>query len=196
MKIFYLTNLFSKTKEMQDKYDFVLDNLLRVDAEIFSNEKGEFLGRRNVIRDEKFHIINDYDYSSLSNALGKSDVLVVENTFDCFQAGQLVTIALQNRKPVLILSSNQEHSADNKSFQNFFNQDAKYLYVESYERYSLIRIIRDFLENVERYYKTEQVHFRLSQDQKNYLGEAAKKDNLAISEYMRKLIEKEIENHN
>lgn len=184
MEIYFLTNYYKKTKFMQEQYDTVLDILFRLDVTIYSQEKGESFSRFSQLKKNKLKIIDEYNTSSILNTINKVDALIVENTHESFLVGHLVTLALERRKPILLIQSSHE--------QLPFLPKSRFIHTGFYNRFSLIKIVRDFLEEVEKQSISEEIHFKLSTEHKKYILKQAKGISSTSSEYIRKLIEKDI----
>ena len=156
MKVFYLTQFENYDKEVQKLYDLILDCLLRLNTQVISIEKGEFLSRYNN-----------------------------------FFAGHFATLAIQARIPVLLLTT--------KILQIHFHFFSKYFQHINYEKpcfvFEIIGQIRKFLEDIEEYRITDQLHLQISSSHKKYIQSQANLNKATISAYMRKLIEKDIDSN-
>ena len=96
-----------------------------------------------------------------------------------FQLGHEMTLAATEKKPVLCLSVNEDLS------KRIFND---YFFAAKYDEKKIKGILQDFFAKVRSINLTKRFNMFLYPRQVDYLKNAAEKEGINMSEYLRKLI--------
>lgn len=126
-------------------------------------------------------------YEETLKAINKSDVVILESTYDTSSIGKQLDIALSANAPVLIL--NRIGAKDNSSIDKFVTSSAaKLIKQHSYNEENIKEVLQNFLDWAED--KTNIVRFNLEIEREldNYLKNKAKENHTSKSEEIRKLI--------
>jgi nucleoside 2-deoxyribosyltransferase len=162
----------------------------------------------NVVRDNDHGLVHDWvekayeqliehklpigDWSAIYRenleAIAKSDVIIAETTYENFAVGYEVAMALQQKKPVLLL---RREAADKDAFVT--GVEDEWARHETYSDATLSPIIEKFFEDNE--IKTKDLRFNFFLDRKiyNYLRWAALKTGKTKAEILRDLVQQEID---
>lgn len=122
-------------------------------------------------------------HKKLENWIQSSDFMVVESSFPSISVGYEISLALQYRKPVLMLYS----IGDPPSL--FAHHLDEKIVCEKYTKENLTTLIDDFLHFVQGEADTRFTFF-ISSKQAAYLASQAKKNRMPKSVYLRSLIDK------
>lgn len=180
MNVFYTASFKGKSK-LQKNYDLVLQAILQTGVEVISPEVGNYLDvlSERFIKQHK----NDEQrihYEAIRKGIAKSDAVIIEVSNEDFQLGHEATLAIQSKKYVLCLSINENFG---EKIKNPYFVGAKY------NSFNVEEIVSDFihLASGERY--STRFNLFLKPSQFKYLEEAAKKEGVNVSEYVRLMIE-------
>ncbi|HYG83562.1 MAG TPA: hypothetical protein VD907_01650 [Verrucomicrobiae bacterium] len=121
------------------------------------------------------------------NALAKADVVIAEASSPSFSTGYLVAMALQQKKPVLVL---KRKSAGGGEFYTGLSSD--FLYSEKYTNDNLQEIIAKFLQDNTIETKDMRFNFFIDRAIYNYLRWASFKSGKTKAEVLRELVQREI----
>lgn len=125
--------------------------------------------------------------SALTKEIKKSDALVVEATQSNFNLGRLITLALQQHKPVLMLQKEVNSTpivigssrlVNVKSYKNT-NEDVE-------------EILKDFFKVAKKQRLTYRFNLMLSRDIDIYLNDRAHEFGISKADYIRELIIKDM----
>lgn len=184
IKVFFTASYYGK-KKYQQYYDLVLKKLEENDVEVIGTEKGDYaklVGKRGDIFDDK-HL----HYEAIKKGILWADAVVIEMSREDFQLGHEATLATQAKKHVLCLSTNEDFS------KKIFD---KYFHGARYNEYNIGQVIREFLKKVRGEKLSERFNMFLSKRQIEYLDKESEKKDIGKSEYLRKLIRKDMELNN
>lgn len=126
-------------------------------------------------------------HNQLEKWINSCDFMVVESTFPSISVGYEISMALHRNKPVLLLY----REGDPPSLMAY-HKDEK-LICERYTDKTLAGIIEDFI-NFAHSGNDHRFTFFITAQIAAYLEEKARKEKLPKSVYLRKLIEKDINN--
>src|SRR3990167_4594693 len=170
MKIFFTASFHGK-KQYQRYYNIVLKTLEQIpNAFITSTEKDNYLSvlplkdRKRIKNKEKLH------YLAIKRNIQDADAVVIEMSNEDFQLGHEATLAIQNKKYVLCLSTREDFS-------------------EKYNEYNIEEVVDNFIEVVKKNQFSERFNCFISPSQMDYVKEKAKKEHMNASEYIRSLID-------
>jgi hypothetical protein len=180
MKIFFTASYYGKEK-YQKYYDMVLASLEKLNVEVVSPEKENYLDlltKRDIKRlkgDRRIH------YEAIRKGILWADAVVIEISNEDFQLGHEATLTIQNKKHVLCLSLNEDFS---EKIHNKFFHAAKY------NQFNIEEIVEKFVRMVSTKRLDQRFNLFLSSDQLKYLEKASQENNVNKSEYIRTLIDK------
>jgi 2'-deoxynucleoside 5'-phosphate N-hydrolase len=124
----------------------------------------------------------------LNKWISSCDCMIAETSFPSISVGFEISLALSRGKPVLILYS----SENSPSLLVRYNDEK--LICEKYSIGTAGEIIKDFLNYV-RGTEDARFTFYITSEISTYLEDVSKKEKLPKAVYLRKLIEKDRENH-
>ena len=139
MKIFYTASYYGKNK-YQKYYDMVLHAIQDSESEIISPELSNYLELLPPDSIEKLKDKRSIHYEAIKEGILWADLVIIELSHEDFQLGHEATLAIQNKKPVLCLSINEDFSL---KIKNPFFFGAKY------NKYNINEIIRNFILHFE-----------------------------------------------
>jgi len=180
MKIFFTASFHGK-KQYQRYYNIVLKTLEQIpNAFITSTEKDNYLSvlplkdRKRIKNKEKLH------YLAIKRNIQDADAVVIEMSNEDFQLGHEATLAIQNKKYVLCLSTREDFS------EKIIN---RYFVGAKYNEYNIEEVVDNFIEVVKKNQFSERFNCFISPSQMDYVKEKAKKEHMNASEYIRSLID-------
>jgi superfamily II RNA helicase len=184
MKIF-LTVSRSGMKENLGEYQKVLEELRTHNGHVFATFE-EFPEKLNKLRDasetlpeRKF--LND---RLIRKEIAQSDAVVIEASYPSFRLGFEAFYALTVQKPVLVLSKTQDYSS---------LIDQPHFFGAKYSDFTLADEIEKYLRHVKGYNLRSRFNLFISAEHKDKVAKAAKRYGVSMSDYIRKLIEEDVE---
>lgn len=179
MKIFF-TNSFNGKKKYQKYYDIVRTSIEKNNIDLISPEKNNY----QLLIDKKTKLklkdVKAIHYEAIKRGILWADIIIIEMSNEDFQLGYEITLAIQNKKPVLCLSIYEDFSEKIKS---------KYFYGARYNQFNINEIIKKFIERNQKEFLTQRFNCFLAPAQIQYLELISKKIGMNKSEYLRKLID-------
>lgn len=127
-------------------------------------------------------------YKECIELINKSDVVIAETTYNSFGVGFQLAIAVQQKKPILLL---RHESADKDAFATGIIDS--YVEHEVYNDKTLKGIVKGFLERNDIQTKDMRFNFFIDRHIYNYLRWSAHKTGKTKAEILRDLVAKEIE---
>lgn len=144
---------------------------------------------KNTVYDGAFPIDSGKheDHSSqLTKEIKKADAIIVEATQSNFNLGRLITLALQQHKPVLMLQKEDKSSP-------IVIGSSRLISVKPYSTIADVEeIMRDFFKIAKKQRLTYRFNLMLSRDIDVYLSEQARSQGLSKADYIRELIVKDM----
>ena len=183
MEIFYTASYYGKSK-YQKYYDLVLKALENAGADIISPEKGNYL---EVLTKKELTSFKDpkiRHYEAIRKGILYADAVVIEISNEDFQLGHEATLAVQNKKHVLCLSVHEDFSVKIKN---------RYFHGAKYNELNIEEVIEDFLMKVRGETFKNRFNLFLSNRQLAYLHEISERRGVNKSEYLRLLLDKDME---
>lgn len=106
-------------------------------------------------------------YSDNVRAIKEADLVIIEDTVSNFSTGHQITLALQQRKPTLVLWQGRKH----RKFEQMFIHgiESKILQVTEYNVEELEDILIGFINKYENINETNRFHLVLSGVERQYL---------------------------
>lgn len=183
MKIFLTVSKTGLSKHLKD-YQKVFNELNRHSIKLIATFKTypEKLKKiRNRVKSkEKVKYAKDF---AIRKDVFKSDAIIIEASYPSFHLGFEAFYALSLQKPVLVLS--KFHNYGNLINQpNFFGA--------KYTDFTLPDEINKFLKHVKHYNLRNRFNLFIADNHKQHLEKSAKHFGVSMSDYVRKLIDKDI----
>jgi nucleoside 2-deoxyribosyltransferase len=183
MTVFFTASYYGREK-YQKYYDLVRGAIEATGVKLISPEKNNYLElvseseKRRLAEPKKIH------YEAIRRGIEKADAVIIEISNEDFQLGHEATIAIQNKKPVLCLSI----------FDDFSRKITNpYFFGAKYSEYTAAEIIEEFTKRAGRRNFSERFNMFLSPGQIRYLESAGQSFGLNKSEYLRRLIDEDME---
>jgi hypothetical protein len=187
MKIFLTVSRTGMAK-FEKSYEAVLEELKAQGAQVEATFVKTYLDKTLKLKtvkdltdsEDSYRYVHD---SAVRQAILRSDAVVIEASYPSFRLGFEAFFALSAQKPVLVLSldRNYAHLIDQP---HFFG--AKYI------PFTLPDEIEKFLRHIRQYKLNNRFNLFISNTHKQYLEKAAAQYNVSKSDYVRKLIEKDM----
>jgi hypothetical protein len=124
-------------------------------------------------------------------AIKEADLVIVEDTVSNFSTGHQITVALQNRKPTLVLWRGEKHKQFKQMFIHGIESDI--LQVSEYTDENLEKIIKVFMEKYENVEEKNRFHLVLNNLERQYLDWAQYSKNKSRTKVIREALKKVIE---
>lgn len=182
MKVFFTASYYGKEK-YQKYYNLVLNALEKTGVSIISPEKENYksilpASVKNKLRSEK--IIHA---EAIKKSILISDAVIIEASHEDFQLGYETAFAVDNKKPLLCLSVNEN-----------FSEKMKYRYFSAskYNEYNIEEIVENFIKKVKEEQYLQRFNCFLTKTQIAHLKRKAKLNNTSSSEHLRVLIDQDI----
>lgn len=187
MKIFLTVSKTGMAK-YKDIYNAVLAELeshgVKVEATFtksYLNPTPKLKGVNDLVnREDDYRYMHD---NAVRQAILRADGVVIEASYPSFRLGFEAFFALSSQKPVLVLS--QE-----KNYGNLIDQP--HFFGAQYNSFTLPDEIEKFLKHIKHYRLRNRFNLFISENQRLYLEQAAKKYGVSKSDLIRKLIEKDM----
>lgn len=196
MKIYFTCSTAELLKYRND-YFVIRDFLIK---------RGHVLTRDWLPHTEKRLLSGDKDvrdikeiYRACVNAIKEADSVIIEDTVSNFSTGHQITLALQQRKPTLVLWQGRKHRQFKQMFIHGIDSDI--LQVSEYTKEDLTDILQTFICKYENATEKNRFHLILNNVERMYLDWAQftknKSRTKVIREALRKVMEsdKEYENY-
>lgn len=106
-------------------------------------------------------------YKSCINSIKESDIVIIEDTVSNFSTGHQITIALQYKKPTLVLWQGKKYRQFKQMFIHGIDSDL--LEVKEYEKENVNEIIDIFLSKFENFAEKNRFHLVLNNVERLYL---------------------------
>ncbi len=142
-------------------------------------------GRLDMTRDIK------QIYKECTKSIKESDLVIIEDTVSNFSTGHQITVALQDRKPTLVLWQGTKYRQFNQMFIHGIESDI--LQVSEYLPKDLTEVIDTFINKYENVNEKNRFHLILNNMERNYLDWAQFTKNKSRTKVIRESLRKEIE---
>jgi len=189
MKIFFTISKTGIT-QYQKEYNNVLDELKRNKVDFIETIHKTYIDNDPLLKkvdnlpaqENEFRFAHD---AAIRKAIFQCDAVIIEATYPSFRLGFEAFFALAQQKPVLVIS--KEHNYGLLINQpNFFG--AKYTDA------TLSVEVKKFLKHVKDFKLRNRFNLFISDQHKVFLEKEAKHFGLTMSDYIRKLIDTEMNN--
>lgn len=132
-------------------------------------------------------------YKACITAIREADIVIIEDTVSNFSTGHQITLALQMRKPTLVLWQGKKHRQFNQMFIHGIDSDV--LEITEYTKDSLKKVMQTFIHKYEEISEKNRFHLVLSNVERAYLDWAqfvkGKSRTKVIREALRSVIDKD-----
>lgn len=182
MKIFFTASYYGK-KNYQKEYDLVLNALENQNAKVISPEKANYLSLLTAQEKKAYSTPEMQHYFAIRKGIQAADAVVLEVSYQDFQVGFEAAYAVESKKYVLALSINQNYG-------QYLHHPL--FHGAQYTQFTLDNQIEGFLHQVQQNQFPERFNFFLSSSQLTFLEEKAQQNGLNKSEFVRHLINKEM----
>lgn len=132
-------------------------------------------------------------YKECVKSIRESDLVIIEDTVSNFSTGHQISLALQYKKPTLVLWKGKKHRQFKKMFIHGIDSDI--LQVSEYEEGSLEKVIDVFLEKFEDADEKNRFHLVLSNLERRYLDWAQLVQEKSRTQIIREALRKEIDSN-
>lgn len=179
MTVFFTASYFGK-KKYQKEFDLVRETIKRFKVTLISPEEGNYQNVLDVQTRQRLAATPELlHYESIRQGIHMSDVVIIEVSHEDIQLGHEITLALMEKKPVLVLSTL-------KDFSRVINSEL--FFASKYTQKNIEGVIQDFLARVRGMGLARRFNMFLYPHQLEYLETAAKGQGMNVSEYIRRLI--------
>ena len=135
-----------------------------------------------TISEDRYRYLHD---SAVKRAIFRADAMVIEASEPSFRLGFEAFFALSQQKPVLVLSRSRDYS---------HLIDQPNLFGAKYTDFTLPDEIEKFLRHVKENKLRNRFNLFISDAQRKHIEQSAKFYNVSKSDYVRKLIEADVNN--
>jgi len=183
MKIYFNSSLAGK-----DKYIKEFKTIIKTCKDLGHEIYADHVMKRNYREvNKQSREDHENDFQTAREEINKSDAMIVEASISSIGVGHTMTVALQSNKNVLILTQKTPHGL-------LIGDPNRLLIIKKYnpKNNNLKPIINDFIKIIEKRLLVIRFNLMIGQEQKDYLEKAAKKLNISKSDFVRRLINKEI----
>ncbi len=178
MTIFFTASYLGK-KKYQKLYDLVRSTLKSMSVDLISPEEGNY---QAVLDPHTRELITDpqlLHYEAIRQGIHTADVIIIEASEPDFQLGHEASLAMTEKKPVLVLSTTTDYGA--RIHHSFFTG-------KLYTPQTIGPILQDFLSTARERTQPKRFNMFLYPSQIEYLTTAGKRSGMNMSEYLRHLI--------
>lgn len=149
-------------------------------SELISPEEGNYLDVIDAQTRKRLEGNHELlHYEAIRQGIHLSDAVVIEVSHEDIQLGHEVTIAIMEKKPVLVLSVHEDFS------KKIIHE---YLFGAKYTAQTLAGIVQDFLARVREMRQARRFNMFLYPTQVEYVDKISKESGMNMSEYIRHLI--------
>lgn len=164
MKI-YFTSSTAEFDTYKDDYFYIRDFLINK-AHILTRDWLTPTSQKIDAGDKNIKSIKDL-YKACIQAIKEADLVIVEDTVSNFSTGHQITLALQLKKPTLVLWQNKKHRHFNQMFIHGVESDI--LEVSEYNRRNIDDILEVFISKYEKFSEKNRFHLVLSNVERMYI---------------------------
>jgi len=106
-------------------------------------------------------------YQDCIKSIKEADLVIIEDTVSNFSTGHQITVALQSKKPTLVLWQGKKHRHFKQMFIHGIESDI--LQISEYEPADLYKLINTFINKYENATEKNRFHLILNNVERNYL---------------------------
>lgn len=178
MNVFYTCSYYGK-KKYQKWYDLVRATLKEFHIELISPEEGNYQHVLDAESRSRLKSPELLHYEVIRQSIHLAEVVVIEASHEDIQLGHEITLALMEKKPVLVLSIHED-------FSRKIHHD--YMIGAKYTKTNLKPILQDFLAHARELTFSKRFNMFLYPSQIEYIERKGKETGMNMSEYIRHLI--------
>lgn len=130
-------------------------------------------------------------YRDCIKSLKEADLVIIEDTVSNFSTGHQITVALQNRKPTLVLWQGKKYRQFNQMFIHGIESDI--LQVSEYSKENLFDTISIFVSKYENALERNRFHLVLNNVERSYLDWAQFTKNKSRTKVIREALKNGID---
>lgn len=130
-------------------------------------------------------------YQQCKDGINEADLVIIEDTISNFSTGHQITLAIQRKKPTLVLWSEQKHRHFKQMFIHGVDSDA--LETKLYNLKNFKPIIREFINRYENSSTKNRFHLVLTNDERAYLDWMQYSNGKSRTKVIRELIKESID---
>lgn len=130
-------------------------------------------------------------YRECIESIKESQLVVVEDTVSNFSTGHQITMALQYRKPTLVLWQGKKHRQFKQMFIHGIESDI--LQISEYEVRDIEKVIGTFIEKYEDCNEKNRFHLVLNNLERKYLDWAQYSQNRSRTQIIREVLREKID---
>lgn len=131
-------------------------------------------------------------YKECMIALRDAELVIIEDTVSNFSSGHQITLALQQRKPTLVLWQGKKHRQFNQMFIHGIDSDL--LQVSEYTNNKYKEIIKTFIAKNEGVHDTNRFHLVINNAERQYLDWAQYEKNKSRTKIVKEALKMTIDN--
>ncbi|HKU18764.1 MAG TPA: hypothetical protein VJP80_05830 [Candidatus Saccharimonadales bacterium] len=131
-------------------------------------------------------------YKACVEAIREAELVIIEDTVSNFSTGHQITLALQMRKPTLVLWQGKKHQHFNQMFIHGIESDL--LQVREYAPNTLVDVLQTFINTYEDKPEKNRFHLILNGWERRYLDWAQFTRNRSRTKVIREALKQAIEN--
>lgn len=162
-------------------------------------ESGHILTRDWLLR-AKQRMLNKvtdiYDikeiYQACMKAISEADLVIIEDTVSNFSTGHQITIALQQKKPTLVLWQGKKHKHFNQMF--IHGVESEFLEIYEYTSKNLTDILQLFIRKYSHFSARNRFHLVLNAAERQYLDWLQFTKHRSRTKVIRQALQTEIKN--
>jgi len=188
MKI-YFTCSTAEFNKYRDQY-FLIRNLLVADKHILTRDWLPHTERRLKSGDTEMRDIKEI-YRGCITAIREADIVIIEDTVSNFSTGHQITVALQLRKPTLVLWKGKKYRQFKQMFIHGIESDI--LEVSEYDNGNIVKIIRAFINKYTNANEKNRFHLVLNNTERMYIDWAQFQYGKSRTQIIRKGLRNSIE---
>lgn len=164
MKI-YFTCSTAEFDKYRDDYFFIRDFLINK-KHVLTRDWLPHTNKKLLDGDTDIRNIKEI-YKANINAIKEADLVIIEDTVSNFSTGHQITIAIQQKKPTLVLWQGKKHRQFNQMF--IHGVDSDILEIAEYSKEGLEEIIEVFIAKYEKFSEKNRFHLVLNNVERMYL---------------------------
>ena len=130
-------------------------------------------------------------YQACISAMREADLVIIEDTVSNFSTGHQITLALQSRKPTLVLWQGEKYRKFKQMFIHGIDSDI--LQVSEYTKDNVFEIIKKFINQYENVHERNRFHLVLDNVERKYLDWAQFTNNKSRTKLIRQALREKIE---
>jgi len=186
----YFTNSTAEFSKYKDSY-FSIRNFLVEQGHILTRDWLPHAEERIRSGDTDIREIKEI-YKACVQAIREADIVIIEDTVSNFSTGHQITLALQFKKPTLVLWRGKKHRQFKQMFIHGIESD--FLQITEYTLNNFDEVIQIFINKYENFSEKNRFHLVLNNVERMYLDWAQFIKGKSRTKVIREALQNEIEN--